>query len=161
MASATKKPAGRRASRIEREREVSAGGVVWRRDPDGRICVVLVKPAGKDSWTLPKGNVEPAETAVEAAIREVSEETGLTVANAAPLGDVSYVYSRRKVGDSALVRIFKTVHFFLMEHAGGDTAHHDREIDEVAWVDIGSAHARASYQSERDLIAKAREILAR
>lgn len=149
----------RRNGAVERRQEVSAGAVVWRRRGDGRIEVALVRPAGKDAWVLPKGNIEAGESRVEAAMREVGEETGLTVTDVKPLGDVSYVYSRRERSDAPLLRIFKTVHFFLMRQTGGDTTKHDHEIDEVAWFDIDSAQGRASYASERGLIAGAKRSL--
>jgi 8-oxo-dGTP pyrophosphatase MutT (NUDIX family) len=137
--------------------EVSAGGLIWRCRRDGAIEVVLVRPAGKGTWVLPKGHVEPGEKVIETAMREASEESGLTVASGEPLGDVSYVYSWRDRADGSLVRIFKRVHFFLLESTGGDPLAHDGEIDEVAWVDFDEALKRASHKSERDLILKARE----
>ncbi len=57
------------------------------------------------------------------------------------------------------MRIFKRVHFFLLESTGGDPSAHDGEIDEVAWLDFDEALKRASHKSERDLILKAREQL--
>lgn len=139
--------------------EVSAGGLIWRRRTDGKIEIVLVRPAGKGTWVLPKGHVEPGEKVIETAMREASEESGLTVASGEPLGDVSYVYSWRDRTDGSLVRIFKRVHFFLLESTGGDPSAHDGEIDEVAWLDFDEALKRASHKSERDLILKAREQL--
>ena len=108
---------------------------------------------------LPKGHVEAGETVVQAAIRETREESGLTVGAVEPLGEISYVYSSRDRHGGALTRIFKRVHFFLMEHAGGDPAAHDFEIDEVAWLSLDEALACATYPSERALIAKAGTML--
>ncbi len=144
---------------VENRREVSAGGLIWRRSPHGAIEVVLVKPAGKDYWAIPKGHLEKGETIVEAAIREVREETGLTVSETMPLGDISYVYSFHEDGGGPLVRIFKRVHFFLMRSQGGDTSRHDSEIDEVAWIDLDQAMRKASFDTERKLIAKAALLL--
>jgi 8-oxo-dGTP pyrophosphatase MutT (NUDIX family) len=155
----TKTKGAKRSAAIERRREVSAGGLVWRRDRAGRIKVVLVKPAGKNAWAIPKGHLEDGETTPEAAIREVREETGLTVADARPLGDISYVYSMRAKPEAPLVRIFKRVHFYLMRVKGGDTSAHDGEIDQVVWVPLDEAARLASYESERALIEKARSIL--
>ena len=145
---------------IETRQEISAGGLIWRRrGSDGAIEVVLVRPAGKNTWVLPKGHVEPGEAVLDAALREASEESGLEVVAGDSLGDVSYVYSWRDRPDGKLVRIFKRVHFYLMECKGGDPSAHDAEIDEVAWLELDEALRRASHQSERNLLAKAREIL--
>ena len=149
----------RRKSALEVRREVSAGGLIWRRVSEGAIQVVLVRPAGKDTWVLPKGHVEPGESVLEAALREAREESGLEVRPGEALGNVSYVYSWRDRPDGRLVRIFKRVHFFLMECVGGDPAAHDAEISQVAWLDFDDALRRASHKSERDLVAKARELL--
>lgn len=140
-------------------REVSAGGLIWRRR-DNRLEVVLVRPAGRQTWVLPKGHLEPGEGVVEAAAREANEESGLEVVTGDLLGEVSYVYSWRDRPAESSVRIFKRVHFFLMKCVGGDPAAHDREIDEVAWLEIGQAIHRASHKSERELIVRARAMLA-
>ncbi len=145
--------------KLQRRREVSAGGLAWRREGDGSVSVVLVRPAGRKSWVLPKGHVEPGETVEAAARREVREESGLTVGEIQPLGEISYVYSARERGGAALTRIFKRVHFFLMEQAGGDPAAHDSEIEEVAWMTLAQARSRATHESERQLIAKAAGML--
>ena len=140
-------------------REVSAGGLIWRRR-DGQVEVVLVRPAGKQTWVLPKGHLEPGEGTIEAAAREATEESGLEVVAGEPLGEVSYVYSWREGPADSSIKIFKRVHFYLMKCVGGDPSAHDGEIDEVAWLRIDKAIDRASHKSERDLILKARLMLA-
>ena len=66
-------------------REFSAGALVLRRMQD-RWWVAVIEPGRdgepddrKNTIALPKGNVDPGEKPQEAAIREVLEETGLTV----------------------------------------------------------------------------------
>ena len=119
----------------------------------------MIRPRGSEAWALPKGHVEKDESTERAAIREVREETGLDVAEVRALGDVAYVFSWRDKRRGTITRVSKRVHFFLMEFAGGDTADHDGEIDEVAWVPIDAAQDRASYANERVLIEKARAHL--
>jgi 8-oxo-dGTP pyrophosphatase MutT (NUDIX family) len=148
----------KKRKKFDVRREVSAGGVIWRRRQSA-FEVVLVKPAGKNNWVLPKGHVESGETILDAALREANEETGLKVEPGDALGNVSYIYSWRTDSSKPAVRIFKRVHFYLMRCVGGDTAGHDDEIDEVQWVPLDAALARATHKSERDLIAKARQTL--
>ncbi|HZO83148.1 MAG TPA: NUDIX hydrolase [Candidatus Binataceae bacterium] len=143
---------------IRRRHEVSAGGVIWRRNSAGSYQVALVRPAGRRTWVLPKGHLEPGESPLDAARREVREETGLTVGAVQPLGDISYVFSAHARGEP-LTRIFKRVHFFLMECVGGDPSAHDAEIDEVVWLSFDDALRRATHASEQALIAKARQLL--
>ncbi len=148
------------AQQIERRREFSAGGVVWRRKPRIRTLeIVMVRPAGKEAWTLPKGLVGKDESLVEAAARETREETGLEVTPGERVGDISYVYSWHDTPGGPLVRIFKRVYYFLMEPAGGDLSAHDEEIDEARWFGIDEALERASYKGDREIIARARESL--
>jgi ADP-ribose pyrophosphatase YjhB (NUDIX family) len=158
VAAKAKQP--RRKQALQVRREISAGGVIWRRcASDHGIQVVLVRPAGRDTWVLPKGHVEPGEAVKDAAVREACEESGLQVIPGERLGDVSYVYSWHDRPELPPVRIFKRVYFYLMEAGGGDLSAHDAEIAEAAWVDLEEAPRRASHKSERELLAKARGIL--
>jgi len=157
VAAKTKEP--RRKQTLQVRREISAGGIIWRRQESDRIQVVLVRPAGRDTWVLPKGHVEPGEAVKDAAVREACEESGLRVIPGERLGDVAYVYSWHDRPGLPPVRIFKRVYFYLMKADGGDLSAHDAEIAEATWVDLDDAPQRASHKSERDLLAKAREIL--
>ncbi len=155
---ATKRKNNRQPDHIERRHETSAGGVVWRRE-GGKLEIVLARPARKDAWVLPKGQPNPKETLIETAVRETREETGLEVTPGAEVGKISYVFSWRDKPGEPLVRIFKNVHYFLMEPRGGSLDAHDHEMDEVRWMDIEEAEHRASYRSDREIIVKARVML--
>ncbi len=158
MATKAKEPKPKKILQVRRE--ISAGGLIWRRrEPGGRVEVVLVRPAGRDTWVLPKGHVEPGEAVLDAAVREACEESGLQVTPGERLGDVSYVYSWHDQPNLPPVRIFKRVYFYLMECRGGDLSAHDAEIDQAAWMDLDEAGRRASHKSERELLAKARALL--
>jgi 8-oxo-dGTP pyrophosphatase MutT (NUDIX family) len=153
------KPRGKGKAPGQWRHETSAGGLIWRSTAQGDFEVALVRPEGRETWVLPKGHVEKGETPAQAALREAREESGLEVAQARPLGDISYIFSEKGKAGEPPTRIFKRVHFFLMRCEGGDTGAHDWEIAEVAWLPIDQAIERASYKSERELIGKACTLL--
>jgi 8-oxo-dGTP pyrophosphatase MutT (NUDIX family) len=137
--------------------EYSAGGVVIRRRQDGLDVALAARRTRKGSlaWGLPKGLVEEGEAPEQTAIREVQEETGLLAKILEPLGDISYWY----VWEDERIR--KKVTFFLMEATGGDVSTHDHEMEEVRWFPVEVARRRASYPSEREVLSRAAETLAR
>ena len=135
-------------------RDVSAGGVVYRRaEDDGPVEVALVGRLRPKRWALPKGTPEVGETLEGTAVREVGEETGLLVRIERPLDQIQYWFVWGGV------RHFKTVHFYLMEMVGGDTANHDGEYDVVEWFPIGEALRRLSYPNEARVVDKAQQVL--
>ncbi|TMK85777.1 MAG: NUDIX hydrolase [Actinobacteria bacterium] len=135
--------------------EFSAGGVVFRKARQGPEVVLAARRTRKGdlAWGLPKGLVEPGENPVEAAVREVQEETGLQGEIVQPLGEISYWF----VWGGERVR--KRVAFFLMQAVGGDTSLHDHEMEDVRWFPLAEALSAASYPSERQVIRRAAEAL--
>jgi 8-oxo-dGTP pyrophosphatase MutT (NUDIX family) len=135
-------------------REFSAGGVVVK---DGREVVVIVPTRraadGSRVLALPKGHVDPGETPIEAAEREVREETGIVAKPVTELGDTRYWYRRggRTIG--------KTVTFFLFEHIDGDIADHDDEVEEVRWITLDQARRKLSHAAEREMVELAAAYL--
>jgi len=135
--------------------EVSAGGVVYRREDDAIEIALAARRTrrGDLAWGLAKGAIEPGETEEQAAVREVLEETGLEVAVESDLGDIRYFYVWEGV------RVRKRVHFFLMRMTGGDVEDHDTEMEDVRWFPLRSAVKRAAYKGEREVIERAVERL--
>jgi len=75
-------------------REPTAGGIVFRRDKDGGVEMLLIQDH-KDRWTIPKGHIEEGETAQQAAKREIGEEAGLNdVEVLGWLGKIHFRYRR-------------------------------------------------------------------
>ncbi len=134
----------------------SAGGVVCRKNNNGAIEVVLVGRTAKSLWTLPKGTPLKGEPVEYTAVREVSEETGLEVHPISHLRDTSHTFLKiaksQKGAPNKKVKIYKTVHWYLMLAVGGDFANHDEEFDIVKWVKPADAIQMLTFGNERRLI---------
>jgi 8-oxo-dGTP pyrophosphatase MutT (NUDIX family) len=141
------------------KREFSAGGVVVRR-LRGRWWLAAIRPNGKPEgvWALPKGLIDPGETGVATALREVAEETGVEGTLLEKLGDVRYVYSRG--GE----RIFKVVSFFLLRYRSGRIGElpvgMELEVAEARWLPLDEAPRLLAYGGERQMAEKAAASLA-
>lgn len=142
---------------MKRQLEISSGGVIYRRAPEG-FEVALTQTSRGPMWCLPKGRVEEAETLEQAAVREVREETGLKGAIESPLRPIEYTYQARNE-DGDRTSIEKTVHFFLMAFLEGSTADHDSEVADVKWFSLEVAGRLLHHAGERDVLALAKKTL--
>ena len=137
--------------RVSTER--SAGGVVTRRI-DGAIYFLLIRdPYGK--MGLPKGHVENGETAEDAALREVGEETGLTGVVMGPsLGTTDWYF--RFEGRL----IHKYCQYFLMGSQFGEPEPEREEgITECRWFPLDEVVAEVAYDNAREVVRVARQLV--
>lgn len=144
---------------METVHQISAGGVACRRF-EGPIEVALIKTASEGRWQLPKGIIDPGETPETAALREVREEAGILCEIIAPLEVIEYWFAAAYDGGPKK-RYHKKVHFYLMNFLSGDVEDHDHEVSEARWVEINEASAMLAFDSEKNLIATARDRLGR
>lgn len=135
-------------ARLRTATATSAGGIVVRYEGDIPSLVLGMRRRERDrvTWTLPKGTPNAGETTEETALREVGEETGLEVRITDRLPSIQYSFVQRGT------RIYKTVHYFLMEPVGGDLSAHDHEFEEVRWTRFDDAADILAFETERNLV---------
>lgn len=132
----------------------SAGLLMFRREPQGTLQVLLAHPGGPywrgrdaGAWTLPKGEYQEPEEPLAAALREWDEETGFpTQGPFLPLGDVTLKSGKRITAwafegncDPGALQC----DMFEMEwprHSG--RMQHFPELDRAEWFDIDEARSR-------------------
>lgn len=150
-----RRPPARGLRRVD---ETSAGGLVLDgRGPHPRGALIgRTDRRGRLLWSLPKGHVEPGETAAETAVREVAEETGIDGEVIAELGTIDFWF----VADGR--RVHKTVHHFLLvaRDPSQELSDADVEVSEVAWVPLAELADRLAYADERRLVARVTDLLA-
>ena len=139
---------------METVHQHSAGGVAVRKIDGLEIAIIRTTSEGR--WQLPKGIVDPGETAEQAALREVREEAGIECELIEPIDTIEYWF----VGsfDGPRKRYHKKVSFFLMNYLSGDVNDHDHEVTEARWVTFDEAIAMLEFRSERDVVEKASKL---
>ena len=144
------------AIKVPVKEQVSAGGVVFRGDK-GNVEVVIVSVGGQNRWQLPKGLVEKAENPEVTAVREAREEGGVSSEVVQLIETIEYWYAG--LDNGIRVRFHKRVHFFLLRYVSGDTKDHDWEVNEARWVPIDDATSQLSFDNERRVMERARELV--
>ncbi|MGE5576929.1 MAG: NUDIX hydrolase [Syntrophothermus sp.] len=134
------------------QEEISAGGVVFDRGE------ALVVQHLRGDWVMPKGHLEAGESPEDAAIREVKEETNLTVKILARIGQTEYDF--RTAGDGQWRH--KIVHWFLMRLDGDRDelrAVAEEGMAQARWLGIDEACEQLTFEADRAILRQGWQIL--
>ena len=129
--------------------ETSAGGVVFRCLPDAPVFLLILDV--HRNWGFPKGHLIDAEQPLEAARREIREETGLgDLVLHAPLGAIDWRFHFRGRP------IHKHCHFFLFESPGDEPVPQIEEgITLCEWYRFEEALETITYANSRQVLRQA------
>jgi 8-oxo-dGTP pyrophosphatase MutT (NUDIX family)/phosphohistidine phosphatase SixA len=130
---------------------LAAGAICWRLDPASRAHdktqVLLVHRAEHNDISLPKGKVDPGETPPQTAVREIKEETGLSVVLGAPLGSTEYTMPNGRE---------KFVYYWAAEVTdeaiAESTFESNNEIASVEWISVKAARTKLSYDRDQEIL---------
>ncbi|OLE20921.1 MAG: hypothetical protein AUG49_23205 [Catenulispora sp. 13_1_20CM_3_70_7] len=124
----------------------AAGCVVWRPGRTGPEAAVIHRPR-YDDWSFPKGKLDPGESYLTAAVREVYEETGYPVVVGRRLPTQVYDVS---FGGPARI---KRVKYWAAQAAADAEFIPNSEVDRLEWLTVSEAGTRLTRQTDRDLLA--------
>ncbi len=124
----------------------AAGCVVFRPGADGPELLVVHRPR-YDDWSFAKGKLDPGETDLECARREVEEETGITGLVGPELPTIDYVDNKGRP---------KAVRYWVLRAVGGagdgDFVAND-EVDSVRWLPAEAVAPLLTYDHDRALVS--------
>ena len=125
----------------------AAGGVLWRHAPGGGVEVAVIHRPRYDDWSLPKGKLAAGESELEAAVREILEETGFHVRVGRPLGVTRY--TKETVSGARP----KVVRWWAMQAEGGGFSP-TREVDDLAWMAPEPAAGRLTRATDVEVLER-------
>lgn len=121
-----------------------------------RLRRIKRTPSDAELIALPKGSIDPGETADQTALREVREETGVRAQLLAKLTDIRYIYVRNWGNRE---KVSKTVSFFLLLYKSGRLGNiapaMQVEVQNAFWLPLDQAPVKLSYKGEREVAQQA------
>ncbi len=136
--------------------QFSAGGIVYKQK-GGKIFILVAQHSQHHGWVFPKGLIGDhieKEGKEETALREVEEETGVRskIIKTLSPADYWYVFEGEKIK--------KTVYYYLMTVVSEDISKHDKEMENVEWLEIENVENRLTYPSEKKVWQEAYKLIA-
>lgn len=133
------------------KREKSCGALVYRKKGDNEPELLLIKHRYGGHWSFPKGHVEQGEDEIQTALREVNEETGLTIRLQEGFRECVEYYPKPYV---------KKLVVYFLGFAENDSVHmQEEEVSETRWVPIEEALGAVTFKNDKNLITRAKTYL--
>jgi 8-oxo-dGTP pyrophosphatase MutT (NUDIX family) len=114
----------------------AVGAVVYRGAPSGAIEVLLIRKQ-KGSWSLPKGKINRGEDSIDALLREIAEETGITGEVEDLIGEVRY-----RIAKPNGPRTKNVVYYLVRATGGKPRPDRGEKIVRVRWTPVPLALRR-------------------
>jgi 8-oxo-dGTP diphosphatase len=131
------------------DRIEGAGAVLWQAIDDAEVKIAIIHRPRYDDWSLPKGGVDAGETHIQAAFREVLEETGVKAIFGPEIGTVDYEVNG----------VTKEVRYWLAEADQFNAATpNPEEVDATEWLSISDAINKLSNSDDREIVRMAEEF---
>jgi 8-oxo-dGTP pyrophosphatase MutT (NUDIX family) len=143
---------------MRHQRHRSAGIIVFRREgAECRFLLILSKLTKRPLWEFPKGGVDEGETVLQAALRELQEETGITESEVRLIPEFQRTEDYRFTSGGTQRRslIHKQVTYFLAETTKEAVTLSAKESSEFAWLTLPDASKRLRYKERRKLLLDA------
>lgn len=121
----------------------AAGAVLWRLGSENSIEIALIHRPRYDDWSLPKGKLDPNETMIGCAYREVMEETGYAAIFGPELGHATYIVDG----------VTKQVKYWSAQAVGAPTGKpNPLEVDEIAWLSTAVAREKLTLEDDKSIV---------
>jgi bis(5'-nucleosidyl)-tetraphosphatase len=129
-------------------------GVIPLTKRNGKWEVFLIQHNRNGYWGFPKGHAEAGETPMQAAFRELKEETNLDckllLVKEGLLEQYTFIVEKK--------RVFKQVLYFIAE-VEGEPKLQSQEIHDGKWLPMAQAFQQLTHQEGKDLLAKVEKVL--
>ena len=130
-------------NKIEKVDVISCGAIIIEEFDENKHILLIKQFKNSDSWGIPKGHVELGESLSDCALREVKEETGISVSVHEKIDEVIFDLGTKKKkvivfsGSVSDKKLSKTI----------DLSHTNNEVDDARWFNIKNLPKLVSYQS--------------
>ena len=132
-------------------KEKSCGALIFRKSDNGTE-MLLIKNRRGGHWAFPKGHVEEGESEVQTALREVKEETGLSVKL------VDGFKEQVQYNPSPFIQK-KVVYFMGLADKDDEVVRQEEEVSEAKWISLQKVHHMLTFHNDKILVSKASKIL--